>query len=319
MNRFFKVFLKDPLESRVPIAGFGKHPAWDDHIDDIGLSTDTLVLTKQLLYSEGIATQLASGAWDQIEKSGNAIEFDHRFVWSCDQQSVVGAIWTSADRKGRTRFPLVICAQVGLDGPRAIEFLSEAIERLGTFCRASKMQEEIREAFGSAQAELNGTHLPYLGDHRFSEITDREENLILPELITLSATLKKRLRGPREAAKTSGAHLRLAAILTQTKDNLSFWSTYLSARGSGSNGLPYIVVIPKGKGWSDLIVGEPLQKDFYCLRANEKALPITRTDVEEAQRLKLESEAKDYLQTYKNGTITSSANRRSWWSSLFNK
>ena len=84
---------------------FGKHPAWDDHIDDIGLSTETLVLTKQLLYSEGIATQLASGAWDQIEKSGNAIEFDHRFVWGRDQQAVVGAIWASADRKGTHPIP----------------------------------------------------------------------------------------------------------------------------------------------------------------------------------------------------------------------
>src|SRR6201996_8367037 len=116
MSRFLKVFLRDPIGAGIQLAAFGKHPAWDDHLDDIGLNTETLVLTKQLLYSEGIATQLASGAWDQIEKSGNAIEFDHRFVWSCDQQSVVGAIWTSADRKGRTRFPLVICGQVGLDG-----------------------------------------------------------------------------------------------------------------------------------------------------------------------------------------------------------
>jgi hypothetical protein len=231
---------------------------------------------------------------------------------------VVGAIWNSADRKGRTRFPLVICGQVGLDGPRAIDFLSEPIERLGAFCRAAKTQQEIREAFGLAQAELNGTQLPYPGDHRFSEILNSEENLILPELVTLSASLKKRQHGPRESARTRGSHLRLAAISSQTKDNLSFWSTYLSARGSGSHGLPYLVVTPKGKGWSDLIVGEPCQKDFFCLRANEKALLATRSEMEEAQRRKLESEAKDYLQAYKNGTVTFAANRRSWWFTWFN-
>jgi hypothetical protein len=36
MTRFFKVFLRDQLKGRMPVAGFGKHPAWDDHIDDIG-------------------------------------------------------------------------------------------------------------------------------------------------------------------------------------------------------------------------------------------------------------------------------------------
>ena len=53
MSRFLKVFLRDPLSGEIYIAGFGKHPAWDDHIDDIGLASETLVLTKQLLYSGG--------------------------------------------------------------------------------------------------------------------------------------------------------------------------------------------------------------------------------------------------------------------------
>src|ERR1700724_4595472 len=117
MSRFLKVFLRDPLSTRIQIAGFGKHPAWDDHIDDIGLTTETLVLAKQLLYSEGIASQLASGAWDQIEKSHHAIEFAHRFVWSRDEQSIVGAIWASADRKGRPRFPMAACFKADRNGP----------------------------------------------------------------------------------------------------------------------------------------------------------------------------------------------------------
>src|ERR1700687_5617897 len=160
MSRFLKVFLRDPLSARVQVAGFGKHPAWDDHIDDIGLTTETLVLAKQLLYSGGIAAHLASGAWDQIEKSGNAIEFDHRFVWGRDQQAIVGAIWASADRKGRTRFPLVICVQSGLDGPRAVDLFFGPVERLGTLCRTAKTKEEIRDAFSQAQGDFNYSSSP---------------------------------------------------------------------------------------------------------------------------------------------------------------
>jgi hypothetical protein len=314
MSRFLKVFLRDPLSAKIQVAGFGKHPAWDDHIDDIGLNTETLVLTKQLLYSEGIATQLASGAWDQIEKSGNAIEFDHRFVWGRNQQSIVGAIWASADRKGRTRFPLVICAQAYFHGPRAINLLFEPVERLGSVCRTANTQKEVYDAFSQAQWELNGANLPFLGDSLFSEITDSAENSVLTALVTFSAGLKN--RRSREVAKTGGSHFRLDAVSSQPKEDLRFWSAYLAARRTASNP-PYLVIASNGKGWIDLVVGEPLRNDFFCLRANKNALPATWIEIEGTQRHKLESEAKDYLRTYRLRPDSSLTPRSPWWSTLF--
>ena len=319
MSRFLKVFLRESVSAGVRLAAFGKHPAWDDHLDDLGLNTETLALAKQLLYSEGIATQLASGAWDQLEKSGNAIEFDHRFVWGRDQQAIVGAIWASADRKRRTRFPLIICIQAGLDAPRASALLLDYVGQLGALCRIAKTQEELLSAFGPAQSELSRATLPTAGANLFSAITDLEENFILPSLVTLSAGLKSKLvRGPLEIAKTGGSRFRLAAISSQTKDNLSFWSAYLAAHCAGP-GLPYLVIAANGRKWIDLIVGEPRPNDFFCLRANENALPISRAEIEAAQTRKLESEAKEYLATYKSGAADAHPHRRSWWSGLFNK
>ena len=104
MSRFLKVFLRDPPSARIQIAGFGKHPAWDDHIDDIGLNTESLVLTKQFLYSEGIATQL--GAWNQIEASGSAVEFDHRFVWGPGPTGDRGGALVFSGSKGSSSFPI---------------------------------------------------------------------------------------------------------------------------------------------------------------------------------------------------------------------
>jgi hypothetical protein len=319
MSRFLKVFLRDPLDARIQFAAFGKHPAWDDHIDDVGLNTETLVLTKQCLYSEGIATQLASGAWDQIEASGNGIEFNHRFVWGRDQQAIAGAIWASTDRKGRARFPLVICAQAGFDGARAVDLLFDPIERLGTLCRSAKTQDAVREEFSRTQAGLSYAVPPSLGKSLFSEITDSGETAILPALVTVAAGLKNnRQRGPRETAKTSGSHYRLASISSRAKENLIFWSAYLASQRSTS-GLPYLVIAMNGKGWIDLIFGEPLQNDFFCLRANETALPSTWIDIEATERSKLESQAKNYLLTYKVEPADSSTHRRSWWSGLFNR
>ena len=62
MNRFLKIFLRDRLDQSIQLAGFGKHPAWDDHIDDLGLSTETLVIIRRVLYSEGIGCQVSSVA-----------------------------------------------------------------------------------------------------------------------------------------------------------------------------------------------------------------------------------------------------------------
>jgi hypothetical protein len=319
MSRFLKVFLRDPLDEKIQVAGFGKHPAWDDHIDDMGLKTETLVLTKQSLYSEGIANQLASGAWDQIERSGNAIEFDHRFVWGRDQQAIVGAIWSSADRKGRTRFPLVICAQAGFTGARSVDLLFDPIERLGALCRKAKTQEEIREAFSHAQMEINYGILPPIDDNLFSRINESDEESILPALVTLSAGLgNKRSRGPRETTKSSRSRFRLAVISSRTKDNLRFWSAYQAAQ-TASSFLPSIVIAANGREWVDLIVGEPIQNDFFCLRANQNALPDTWIEIASKERNKLESEAKDYLRTFRLRLPSSTANRRSWWSNLFNK
>ncbi|MBV8378815.1 MAG: hypothetical protein JO279_17615 [Verrucomicrobia bacterium] len=315
MSRFLKVFLRDPLSAKVQVAGFGKHPAWDDHIDDIGLSTETLVLTKQLLYSEGIATQLASGAWDQIEKSGNAIQFDHRFVWSRNEQSILGAIWDSADRKGRTRFPLVICAHAGFTGLRAIDLLFESIERLGSVCRTVNTQKEVHDAFVRAQWELNGANLLSSDDSPWPEIADSAENSMLPALVTFSAGLKE--RRPREVGQTGRSHFRLDAISSQAKINLRFWSAYLASRRTAPNP-PYLVIASNGKGWIDVIVGEPMRNDFFCLRANNNALAATWIEIEGPQRQKLESEAKDYLQTCRFSPGSLLARRRSWWSNLFN-
>ena len=125
-------------------------------------------------------------------------------------------------------------------------------------------------------------------------------------------------QAPTRSAKTSGSHFRLSAISSKAKENLNFWSTYLTTQRIGSNP-PYVVIASNGKGWIDLIIGEPLENDFYCLRANENALPVTSTEIEAKQLRKLESEAKEYLQTYQFGSPGLSTQRRAWWSGLFSK
>ena len=311
MTRFFKVFLRDPLRGRVLLAGFGKHPAWDDHIDDIGLETESLVILKQILYSEGIASQISSGAWNQLENSRHAIDFDHRFVWGRSDQSIVGGIWASTDGKGRTLFPMVICVQSDCNSLTAVARFLTGIERLGKVCKMEKTKEGVHAARNRAASEISAFYPTGLGE-LFCEVSDPDESAMIPALLTLSAGLKRRTTNEPSAG---GIHLRLPGIAARATENLGFWAGYVD-RHRDLN-LPCLAIAPAGKRFVDLIAGEPWSRDFFCLRADDMALPETWTKAERSVAKRFEKGARDYLRTFRLGSGAPDKGRRSWWSGLF--
>ena len=88
MSRFWKRFLREGqglfargTRPQIWLGAFGKHPGWDDHIDDIGLETDSLLLAKQILYVDGIGGQISSGEWEKLDSAQRLGEFKHVFLW----------------------------------------------------------------------------------------------------------------------------------------------------------------------------------------------------------------------------------------------
>src|SRR5579862_6325420 len=74
------------------LAAFGKHPGWNDHLDDLGLETDSLINAKRLLYLQGISQNIDSGAWEKLDSPPNPLPphtpiagrldlFRHHFFW----------------------------------------------------------------------------------------------------------------------------------------------------------------------------------------------------------------------------------------------
>jgi hypothetical protein len=320
MTRFFKAFLRDRLEGRVHAAVFGKHPAWDDHIDDIGLVTESLALAKRLLYLEGIAGQLASGAWDRIESSGQGVEFDHRFVWGRDEQAIIGAIWASSDGKGRARFPMVICIQAGLAGCAAIGPYLAPVERLGMLCKSATRQEAVREFHSRLSSDLNIRAPSYssAAEPLSLDKPDQAPNAMLEALIALASGLKRSVtRSFGEGGHS--ACFRVPAVLSQVERNLKFWSGYLERRANLYNlHLPYLVIARESAPSIDLIIGEPESKDFFCLRANETVLPAFDEQSKPGEAAKFEVDAKEYLQSW--GMVFDTPPRKSsWLANLFDK
>src|SRR5215469_9189084 len=99
------------------LAAFGKHPGWNDHIDDLGLDTDDLITAKRLLYVQGINQNIDAGAWENLDPDKRLDAFRHDFLWhmkgtgSGEGDSLIaGRMWSSVDGKGRDKYPMVLCA-----------------------------------------------------------------------------------------------------------------------------------------------------------------------------------------------------------------
>ena len=99
------------VQPMINLAAFGKHPGWDDHIPGIGLETEGLANLKQLLYVTGIGGQIDSGGWEKLEAGKRLEGFDHTFLWQRQGQLLLGRLWSSTDRKGRAKYPMVICVE----------------------------------------------------------------------------------------------------------------------------------------------------------------------------------------------------------------
>jgi hypothetical protein len=66
---------------KVHVAAFGKHPGWDDHIEEIGLDSALLVNAKRVLYTECIGGNIYSGVWEKLEPE-KQLPFGHTFFWA---------------------------------------------------------------------------------------------------------------------------------------------------------------------------------------------------------------------------------------------
>jgi hypothetical protein len=301
MSRFRKMFLRDRLNQTAQFAAFGKHPAWDDHIDDIGLTTDTLVAVRRILYSEGIASQLSSGAWTRLEESGQALEFNHRFVWSREAQSVIGGIWASKDGKGRTHFPLIVCLQSGVNGWRAIRSFLEPLEELGILCKIAKDQQRLRDSFGDTQRRLTvNARGDSDGETRSNDLSAQQEHAAINGMLALSQRLGKCSKhGARNVDKV--LHFRLPAVSTRIQESLEFWAGYLETQFSPR--FPYLTIASGGFGPVDVIAGEPGANDFFCLRATESCLPLTPASSVDKHLADARLEATVYWRSFGLGAI----------------
>lgn len=283
---------------RVYVAAFGKHPGWDDHVEDLGLETDLLVRIKRVLYAEGMGGNIDLGAWDKLEESKRLPAFKHVFYWRTNEGMLLGRLWSSTDGKGRSRYPMIVCAMVtGANLSWAIENIFPRLVTVEEACKATKEAQGVRDALAAckkgledaaAMAASSPASSPseieplkqlmqsegldvegkkYLGLSRVLYEMDRELTAYRPGTSRSRGSLSQVI-GP--------GHVRVPRCLSAADQGglgARAWTALMKSEIVPS--APMVIIEALGEAHLDIIVGEPNTGSFFCVRANESGVSPT--------------------------------------------
>jgi hypothetical protein len=294
MNNFPKFFLNEdwkgaPTTARVFLGAFGKHPGWNDHLDDIGLVTTSLVEARSILYG-GIAHQIEHAAWEKAGADKVLPGFDHVIHWRRLNESLTGLIWSSQDGKGRALYPMITVAHCVT---RSFSWLSgellPALEEVKAKCRSTTSSAvvigQIKAVEQALQARLpnnaKASSEPGPGVAAWAAHFAREPVALRRVLHHLRRNFALFTPGSLEWCKGEKQALSRSLRLPQIPgaspaESLNAWISFLTTQLDPA--VPFFGLLPTGETWLDVIVGEPGPADFFLLRARPSEMPVV-TDI----------------------------------------
>ena len=294
IGKLTKLFQKGPSSApRLALAAFGKHPGWDDHIDDLGLDTTRLVRVKSVLYTQGISSNIDSADWDHLTEDQRLPRFAHEFVWRWAGETVVGILWASQDGKGRSKYPMALCLQ-GTGVP--VSWLcSVGLERLRTLrdrCKGVTTAGSVRVAVEQARSELleasrgvpEGDNEPER--HLIRRLRSGSTAVSDDGFVRILYDIERRLGPMREGAgkprtrviDTSAHQFRLPKATNGTvlESARAWMAVVMDAIGAGPVLAAGVLAVDATEaGHVDLVVGEPTPASLFCLRATPAREPMT--------------------------------------------
>jgi hypothetical protein len=281
---------------RAYAVAFGKHPGWDDHIDEIGLETDLLVRLKRVLYTEGLAGNIDSGAWDKLEEAKRLPGYDHAFYWRTPEGWLIGRMWSSVDGKGRTKYPMIVAGMLsGVSLRTAMEQIAPRLETLKSQCLAAKDKVAVRMAVEACKTGLDETAALLAGNPSNTTTLGGDSDLIRrlishadlnadgTEQLGLRRVLYEMHRelgafrpGHRSTSAGTGLgpqHIRVPRCLTEPGQAVQAWVSVMRTQVVGN--APILVIEAIGQSFIDMVVGEPSPATLYCVRASGEGLHPT--------------------------------------------
>lgn len=278
----------------VTLAAFGKHPAWDDHVDHLGDQSPVIDAFRVAFYDQAIGGNIDTGAWDEkTTPAANLRPFGHVLLTGAGTEWIIARLWPSKDGRGRTRYPLVAAIHAQGVGPDwALTVALPALEALEPDLASAASQEQARSAVIACRARLadqlrqsvDPRSDQLVGPHAAARLADRPE-LAAPgpsgePRLGWRRTLQQmilELAPFRPGAGSSGPqlpqHLRvpLPSDVTPERALAEVWSL---VAGVVNPGTPIGVIRPLGEGWVDATVGLVTPSTLACLRLGTGKLAL---------------------------------------------
>ncbi|CAN5806411.1 hypothetical protein BH11PLA1_BH11PLA1_17790 [soil metagenome] len=274
---------------RVQVAAVGKHPAWDDHIDDIGLATPELVQARRTFYAEALAGNVDSTSWGAPDQPAPdwVIAFGHALLWRTAPATwIAGRLWPSRDGRHRTRYPMIVLAQcdnlpltwiTGVALPR--------LERLQQACSEAEQQAQVAAAVAACQQELAAAAAGAAPEDEPAATRLALERILAGPLAegTRTALYRAQYQIEREltgaaavpsragSAGVRGRHIRLPALADAPHESLALWARYLGAQLPLADQL--LLLAPLNHGWVDVIAGSLDAATLAPLRIGAERMP----------------------------------------------
>ncbi|MBC7854517.1 MAG: hypothetical protein IAF94_13870 [Pirellulaceae bacterium] len=243
---FQKAFLRDfkRRDTGPVLALFGKHPAWDDHMDDLGLATASLQLCKRLLYIQGIAANAARQQSLPGDQAVDLFPYRHFLLWFRDREMILLRMVESEDGRGRGFFPLVGAVHFQSASPEgALARLLGPLRNFVDDCRPLRARDEVRDLHRHAQANVQSEIRGTANDQPRQESPTREELEAL------------------HAATTGGTFVRTKIPVTRYDLAKSF-----AALTGAIQNQPVLLAQRDADHGITVCLGQPERSDFWFLR-----------------------------------------------------
>jgi formylglycine-generating enzyme required for sulfatase activity len=297
MGDFYKRFLLEDVPRPAPgtskqifLGAFGKHPGWDDHVEDLGLETFSLVEAKKLFYVQGIGGEIDSGAWEKLDESQRLPAFKHVFVWQRPGQYLVGRLWSSSDGKGRTRYPMVVCAHcVGVSLAWVLDHLLPRLEQIEQACVTTQSAGDVRSILNQhrvnlravASGQATDVSAPTLDTAFITRFAARPEfgpqqegwlRMLYAVQSQCGAFARGKFNPKSVTASIRPQHIRVPCAADSIPQAILQWSAFFLSQIDPQ--APLLLTVPLEEKWLDVTVGEPASQEMFCLRATPKAMPL---------------------------------------------
>jgi len=271
----------------VSVAAFGKHPGWNDHMEDIGLDTDVLAELKRVLYFEGIGRNIDEGTWGKDKDEPAPRDYGHELLWVRGNDIVAGRLWPSRDGKGRSEYPMILCVHYsGLPLKFAVKTVFPLLEKIERLCVETDSADKVRQAVETARTKLlqfvesnlstAALHIDY---HRavaelaaqFDAGPGREGLVRILYQMDREGVGLCQVPG-RTVFVEQRTHARVPVGAGSGRETALLWVNFILGRlGKGT---AVLVLMPVGESWMDIVVGKPTSAELYCTRASLKAIPL---------------------------------------------